>query len=206
MSITDLKDARFCAIDIETTGLNFKRDEIISFACIPIISRKIMVCNSYYTLIKPNTYNHKAMKYHGIGRDNLMDAPLFGEVAADILKLLDGVLIGHTVEFDYCFLRSNFKESGIKFKRDCIDIALIERWLVEKRKTEGCNLTLDGMIAAYGLKHHFRHNAAADAFFAAQIFQLQMRELMLLGINTTQKVIKAARSCRNASDDYLFYG
>ncbi len=206
MSLNNLKLTHFYAIDIETTGLDLKSDEIISFACFPIIEGKILVRSGYYSLIKPKMYHHKAMKYHGIGRDNLLDAPLFKEVAIDLVKLLDGILVGHTVEFDYSFLRASFKASGIKFKRDCIDIAMVERWLADKRKTEGRNLTLDGMIAAYGLKHHFRHNAAADAYFAAQIFQLQIRELMSLGIDSAKKIIKAARSCRNAFDDNLFFG
>jgi len=60
------------------------------------------------------------------------------------------------------------------------------------------------MMAAYGLKQCYRHDAAADAFFAAQIFQIQMREMMALGIDSAKKVIKAAKSCRHAGCDFAF--
>ena len=201
---TDLETAKFYAIDIETTGLNFDRDEIISFACVPIINLKILVRDTFYTLIKPKSYNYKAMKYHGISKDNLMDAPVFEDVSDRILKTLDGILVGHTVEFDFTFLKTNFKSLGVRFKRDLIDIAMVERWLRLKRKTEENDFSLDSMIATYGLKQYYRHNAAADAFFAAQIFQIQMREMMTLGIDSAEKVIKAAKSCRHAEPGIAF--
>ena len=62
----DLKTTKFYAIDIETTGLDFNKDEIISFACVPISNLKILVGDTFYTLIKPKRYNYKAMRYHGI--------------------------------------------------------------------------------------------------------------------------------------------
>ena len=200
----DLNATKFYAIDIETTGLDFNKDEIISFACVPIINLRILVRDTFYTLIKPKRYSYKAMRYHGISRDNLINAPGFEEVSYRILKTLDGILIGHTIEFDFTFLKTNFKSLGVRFKRDLVDIAMVERWLRRKRKTEENNLSLDGMIATYGLKQYYRHNAAADAFFAAQIFQLQMREMMALGINSAEKVIKVARSSRHADPGIAF--
>ena len=200
----DLKTAKFYAIDIETTGLNFDNDEIISFACVPIIDLKILVGDTFYTLIKPKRYSYKAMRYHGISKDNLIDAPVFEDVADRIVKVLDGILVGHTVEFDFTFLKTNFRSLGVRFKRDLIDIAMVERWLRLKRKSAENDLSLDGMIATYGLQQHYRHNAAADAFFAAQIFQLQMREMMKLGIDSAEKVIRAAKSCRHTDRDFSF--
>jgi len=78
----------------------------------------------------------------------------------------------------------------VRFRRDLIDIAMVERWLRLKRETEETDLSLDGMIAAYGLKPHYRHNAAADAFFAAQIFQIQMREMTVRGIDSTTRSLR----------------
>src|SRR5208283_2900776 len=200
----DLKTAQFYAIDIETTGLDFDKDEIISFACVPIINLKILVRDTFYTLIKPKRYNYKAMRYHGISKDNLIDAPVFEEVSDRIQKTLDGILVGHSVEVDFTFLKTNFKSLGVRFKRDIIDIAMVERWLTLKQKTEENNFTLDGIIATYGLKKYYRHNAAADAFFAAQIFQLQMREMMALGIDSVKKIIKAAKSCGHSEPGIAF--
>jgi DNA polymerase III epsilon subunit-like protein len=55
-----LAHADFCAIDIETTGLNPGKDEILSFAGIPIRGAKIIVHDSYYTLIHSENYRLEA--------------------------------------------------------------------------------------------------------------------------------------------------
>lgn len=199
-----IEAAKFCAIDIESTGLNPKKDEMIAIACVPIFHLRILVRDTFYTLIKPERYSFNAMKYHGISKDDLMDAPLFEEVAGGILKVLDGVLVGHSVEFDYSFLRMNFKISGVNFRRQLLDIAMVERWLRQKRRTADMDLSFDAMMQFYGLKQHYRHNASADAFFVAQIFQMQMREILRLGIDSVDQVIKAARSSGHADNDFAF--
>jgi len=61
---------------------------------VPISNLKILVGDTFYTLIKPKRYNYKAMRYHGISKDNLMNAPVFEEVSERILKTLDGILVG----------------------------------------------------------------------------------------------------------------
>lgn len=200
----DLIASKFYAVDIETTGLDLGKDEIVSFACVPIVNLNILVRDTFYTLVKPKRYDFKAMRYHGISKDDLMDAPVFEDVSDRILKMLDGVLVGHTVAFDFTFLKTAFKSLGVRFKRDIIDIAMVERWLRLKRKIEESDVSLDGMIASYGLEQHYRHNAAADAFFAAQIFQMQMREMRTLGFDSVEKVIKAAKSCRYADSGIAF--
>jgi DNA polymerase III subunit epsilon len=93
---------------------------------------------------------------------------------------------------------------GMDFKRECIDIAMVERWLRQKQGTTDMDLTFDAMMKCYGLKQYYRHNASADAFFAAQIFQMQMREMLAFGVDTVDKVIKAAKSCRYADCDIAF--
>ena len=66
------------------------------------------------------------------------------------------------------------------------------------------DLRFAAMLKFYGLKQYYRHNASADAFFAAQIFQMQMREILRLGVDSVDKVIKVARSCRHADSDFAF--
>jgi DNA polymerase III epsilon subunit family exonuclease len=199
-----LEDIKFCIIDIETTGINSRSDEIIAFACVPMINLKIVVHNSFYTLITPGNYQIEAMKYHGISKDDLKSAPAFEDVAERILESLDGILVGYSVAFDYTFLRRYFKALGINLKRELLDIAMIERWLGQKLGTDDLDLSFEAMMAGYGLKQYFRHNASADAFFAAQIFQMQIRKLQVLGIDSAEKVIRLAKSCRYADHGFAF--
>lgn len=199
-----IEEAKFCAIDIETTGLNPDKDEIISVSAIPIFQMRIQVSNTFYTLIKPMKYKIDAMKYHGISQEDLTDAPVFAAVADAILNVLDGILVGHSVDFDFHFLKNSFKKCRAKFKRECLDIATIERWLRQKYDNPDMDVTFDAMMKHYGLKQYYRHNASADAFFAAQIFQMQMRQMTALGIDTADKVIKAAKLGRDTGCDFAY--
>ena len=121
----NLEDGVFCSIDVETTGLNVKTDEMIAFASIPMRGGRIIVHDAYYTLIRSEKYRIESMKYHGISERDLEKTPVFGEIAREILNRMNGVLVGHTVEFDLGFLRKHFKKAGIKLKKDIVDIVSI---------------------------------------------------------------------------------
>ena len=190
----NLEDAVFCSVDVETTGLDVKKDKIIAFACMPIRRGKIIVHEAYYTLIKSEKYRIESMKYHGISERDLEKTPVFEEVAQEILKRTDGILIGHTIGFDYGFLRKHFKKIGIRLKRETVDIVSIEQWLVEKCGHPASDLTLDSLMKKYGLKSYYRHNAFADAFFTAQIFQFELSEISRLGMNRVDELIHIAAS------------
>lgn len=198
------ENSRFCSIDIETTGLNIKKDEIVSFACVPIINLRILVRDFFYTIIKPKNYRIEAMKYHGISNNDLIGAPAFEEVADRILQRLDGILLGHSVEFDYSFLKRYFKTLRMNLNRDILDIALVEKWLGQKRGCEGLDLTFEAMMERYKLRQYYRHNAAADAFFAAQIFQMQVPRLVAAGVDSVDQTIKLAKSCRYEDHGFVF--
>ncbi|MGA3118493.1 MAG: 3'-5' exonuclease [Syntrophobacteraceae bacterium] len=191
-----LAHGRFCAVDLETTGLNPHQDEIIAFAGIPMVGSRIAVHESYYTLVKPEKYKLETMKFHGISKDDLAGAPSFAEVAPAILKALDGIIVGHSVEYDHEFLREHFKRIGIRLKKECLDIVLIEEWLGKESGRQGADLSLDAIMSGYGLKECYRHDAMADAFCAAQIFQLQMRRLADSGIDSLWALKQIVKSCR----------
>lgn len=197
----DLKNTKFCVIDLETTGLNINTDEIIAFACMPVRELKLLVNNAYYTLVKPENYNIESMKYHGISIDDLKNAPSFEEVAHQILNALDGIIVGHSVEFDYRFLKKSFKKIGIKFKRNIIDIVFIEKWLAKKTNDMELDLTIEGLMNRYGLNDYYRHNAFADAFFTAQIFQIETLKLSQYGIDSDKKILKIINKIKHSNNN-----
>lgn len=201
----DLKDNLFCSIDVETTGLDIDRDEIIAFASLPMRHTKIIVHEAYYTLIKSERYRLESMKYHGIGERDLEKTPLFREVAREILERMQGILVGHTVGFDYGLLKNHFKKLRIKLKKDTIDIVAIEQWLDEKTGRAASDLTLEGLMGRYGLKSHYRHNAFADAFFTAQIFQFELLELSRLGIQTVDELMRIAKSVQKPLEGLAYW-
>ncbi|ROQ89558.1 3'-5' exonuclease [Desulfosoma caldarium] len=192
-----LTEATFVSVDLETTGLDVRHDDIIAVALVPMEGLKIRVRYAYYTLVKPRTYRLKTMKVHGIAQDALQHAPAFEEIAEELIDRCDGFLLGHCVHIDYQFLRRAFKEVGLSFKRELVDIAEVEKWIGQKTSHRpSCDeLSLDALISRYGLREHYRHHALADAFFAAQIFQIQMTRHGVLHLEQLLDQIKNLKVC-----------
>jgi DNA polymerase III epsilon subunit-like protein len=138
------------------------------------------------------------MKFHGISRDDLAKAPSFRNAAPLILSTLDGIVVGHSVDFDQEFLKVHFKRIGTRLKKEWIDIAVIEEWLGHKCGKPGLDLSLASILSAYGLDESGRHDAMADAFCVAQIFQMQMRRLADSGVDSLWTLKQVIKSCRCA--------
>lgn len=178
-----LSKTKFSVLDLETTGLNTKRDEIVSIAIIPMIGTKISVGEHYYSFVKPKKINAKSIKIHGIDIKTLKNAKTFGEISGDIHRMLgDTILVGCDTGFDVEILRNHFSRNNIKIKLEWIDIIQIEKWLSERNGVRRDFTTLEQLVKKYGLENIYRHSALADAYQAAQIFQFQLKKLLGLGV------------------------
>jgi len=183
----NVREARFSSLDLETTGLNPQKDEIIAIGIVPLEGLKILSSNSFYSLVKPKKVKIKTLKIHGISQEKLEEAPHFDEIYPKIRNILEGsILVGFCVELDYSFL----KNASRNFNAEKIDVVKVDRvlsrFLGEKYLKSP---DLDSLAKKYGLKASFRHNALADAFITAQIFQIQLLRLLKLGINTVEKLL-----------------
>ncbi|OYT35536.1 hypothetical protein B6U96_10205 [Archaeoglobales archaeon ex4484_92] len=187
----NLRSAKFVSVDLETTGLNPKRDEIIAIAIVPLDGTKILASKSFYSLIKPSKFKIETIKIHGIDPKSLHSAPSFGDIANEVRLMLNNkILIGHSVNTDYKFLRVVFKKHNYEFRADTIDIILLEQVLAERlgEKLTWEDQSLENIAKRYGIRCLYRHNALADAFIAAQIFQIQILKLIKYGITTVERL------------------
>jgi len=107
-----ISQVEFAVVDVETTGLFASSgDRIIEIAIIRA-DFEGNVLDSYVTLLNPQrdigpTY------IHGITTRNVRNAPLFKEVAGDVLSLLSGaVFVAHNVTFDKRFVEAEMKRVG----------------------------------------------------------------------------------------------
>ncbi len=192
-----LEEAVFVSVDVETTGLDAGKDEIVAIAAVPIKGMKIQVGQAYYTTIRPKRYRIQGMKYHGISEEDLEKAPSFESLAPKLFHLCDGILVGHCVGIDYQFLNKAFGECGLRFHRRLVDIAQLEKWIGQKesRRKSPEELSLDALMARYGLKEYYRHHALADAFFAAQIFQIQVLRYGIESVERLFSILENQKIC-----------
>ncbi|MEO0202648.1 MAG: 3'-5' exonuclease [candidate division WOR-3 bacterium] len=79
-------------LDIETTGINPKKDRIIEIAIIELENWKVI--NEFSTLINPNVrIPEKAYKIHNISEKMLIDAPKFEDISNILRKTLSNAIV-----------------------------------------------------------------------------------------------------------------
>jgi len=188
----DIRRVNFVSVDLETTGLNQKKDEILAIGAVPILGTRIMAGESYYTLIKPSKFRIDTIRIHGLNPKELENAPEFSEIAEEVFRMIkDRIIVGYAVEIDYNFLKRAFKNEGYMLKNQTLDVIELERavcYILGERPIS--EMTLDNLAKKYGIKTPYRHNALADAFITAQIFQIQLLKSIKYGIKTIDKLFE----------------
>ena len=158
---------RYAIIDIETTGLNARRDKITEIAAVIYEEGEIM--NQWSSLINPErTVPEEITRITGISTEMIQDQPKFYEIAKEFLELVEGCLfVAHNVRFDYGFIREEYARLGYSFsmKRLCT-------LRLSKKTIPGLqSYSLGFLIKHLGIQVQRRHRALDDALATCQLLE-----------------------------------
>ena len=161
------KEQRYAIVDIETTGGLVKRDKITEIAI--VIHNGSEVIDQYQTLINPErSIPPFISNMTGITDDMVADAPLFCEVAKEIVLRTEGaVFVAHNARFDYGFLREEFGRLGYPYTRKQLCTVRLSKRMLPELKSH----SLDALIRHFNLKVKNRHRALDDALATAEVFR-----------------------------------
>ena len=123
--------------DIETTGLDKTKDQIIQFAAIKIDTQKHKIVDSKNIFIQPvgnYSISIQAFFKHGITPEFLKDKPHFKDVAQEIFDFFIDcdILTYNGCSFDNSFLATEFGRIGIEW--DPTNYTNYDAFLTEKRR------------------------------------------------------------------------
>lgn len=152
--------------DIETTGLDRERDQIIEIGAVKIENGNIV--ERFSSFVKPTTrIPYDVTKLTGITNEMVEDAPPVELVIRDFYEFTRGCTIsGHNViEFDMHFIRREGQNLGLNFDNDIIDTLNEAR--VARLKTSRFNLAT--VTKLLGISLEGAHRAWNDAFATAQV-------------------------------------
>ncbi len=158
----------YAIIDIETTGGSPANDKITEIAIVTHNGTK--VTNEFSTLINPEkSIPYYITKLTGISNEMVADAPYFYEVAKDIIQLTEGhIFVAHNVNFDYNFIRTEFKNLGYDFKLNKLCTVRLSRKLIPGH----ASYSLGNLCGDFGIQIKGRHRALGDAAATAQLFDI----------------------------------
>ena len=154
-------------LDIETTGLDYKRERIVEFAAIRLENGKEV--DRYETLINPQQHIRKSsIQIHGITEEMVENEPLEKDVIDDILNFIgDYTIIGHNIIFDFSFLN----EASLRHKNKPLVNHRIDSQFLYKEvfPDEECP-NLDNLSARFGVTVENRHRAMGDTEVLAKVY------------------------------------
>ncbi len=148
----------YISIDVETTGLNPKTDKIIEIGAVKV--RRGEEVQVWQSLIRPGRSLPPAIReLTGITDQELEEAPPVREVMESLLDFMeDYPLLGHSVLFDYSFLKKAAVNQGASFEKEGIDTLKIAR----KYLADLEHRSLGYLCGRYEIPHK-AHRALEDA-------------------------------------------
>jgi len=166
----------YAIIDVETTGTGASYGKITEIAI--VIHNGQTVTETYNTLINPEcNIPWNITRLTGITNDMVASAPKFYEVAKKIVELTAGkIFVAHNAQFDYSFIKEEFKRLGYDFKRKTICTVKLGRKLLPGHRS----YSLGNICADLGIQITDRHRAIGDALATAKLFDILLAQNNLL--------------------------
>lgn len=169
---TPWREARWCALDLELTGLDPRRDVIIAVGAVPIDDGRIVLGRSLYTLVQSSLRSaNAAVVRHKLRVADLADAPALEDAVELIFEALAGrVPVFHTAAVERTFLGPLFSERRVRLP-PAADTEVLGRLLVRERDgTAPPAMPLARLAGMLGHPGEPPHHALGDALATAQAF------------------------------------
>ncbi len=187
MSLATDKYKRQIILDTETTGLYANHpdnpDRLIEFAGLEMVNRQL-TGNNLHLLVHPQRdIPEEASRIHNITLDQLVDKPVFAQVAQEIFDFIQGAeLIIHNAKFDVGFLNMEFARVGLpKVESVCTIIDTLE---MAKERYHGQKNSLDALCNRLGVDRSKRvfHGALIDCELLGEVYLAMTRgQFSLMG-------------------------
>lgn len=182
---------RYAVIDTELTGLDERRDSILSIGGVRLVSGRIVAGDTLYLEVNPaRELKPQSILVHGITPDRVRDLPPIGAVLRRFVDFCGrDVLVGHFVGIDLAFLRKEITlVPGLALCDSFVDTwPLYESCRLRAEASGGPGLPkladprLFEVARALGVEVRGGHNALGDAYITAQVFQRLLRRAERLG-------------------------
>jgi DNA polymerase III subunit epsilon len=192
---TPWREARWCALDLELTGLDPDKDEIVAIGAVPIEQGRLILANSVYTLVRSSRRSeHDAVLMHKLRVADLAEAPPLESAAEMVLEVLAGrVPVFHTGWVEKTFLAPLFSAAHLRFPA-AADTELVGRLFLHFRDgVAPPRLSLAGLSELLGQSAEAPHHALADALTTAQAFIALATKLEAFETQTVASLTGAGR-------------
>jgi DNA polymerase-3 subunit epsilon len=190
------REAGWCAVDLELTGLDARADEIIAIGAVPIEDGQLLLGQSVYTLARPDRPPTVAsVLVHKLRLADLAGAPPLGEAIDPVLEVMSGrVPVFHTAIVERTFLGRELRRRHVRLPPEADTEVLGRLWLRGRDGTAPNGLSLARLAQLLGQPAEDPHHALGDALTTAKAFLALASHLDAAGPQTVGSLQRAARS------------
>ncbi len=173
-----MRKHNFAFVDIETTGLNLLKNEIIEIGCV-LTTSELELIEEFELKIKPEHIEDAdpvALKINHYDPLNWEKAYSLEKALKIFVEKVEGcIMVGHNVAFDAGFLEYAFSKIQIKnsmhyHKLDTVSIA----WAKMHKEPNLEHFSLHEMCLYFGIKNERAHTALPDARATYELYKKLM--------------------------------
>jgi DNA polymerase-3 subunit epsilon len=177
-----INETPILAVDFETTGLDLKRNNILSVGFIGIENSEIILSTAYHKIIKTKEMlAEENVVIHQITDSAREQGDLLEAVIVDLLN----ALAGKAMLVHYAPIEKNFLERACKHLYGIAPVfPIIDTLAIAKRRLDRqgggykpSDLHLSNLRDAYGFPAHYAHNALNDALATAEALLVEVELL-----------------------------
>lgn len=169
---TPWREAEWCAVDLELTGLDPRHDHIIAIGAVPIVDGRLILGSAYYTLVRAGRAPGPAsVVIHKLRSIDLAGAPTVGPAIDGLLAVMAGrVPVFHTAWVEETFLGRALRRRRARLPAAADTEILGRRWLAARGGPVPVNVGLTQIAERLGLPAEDPHHALGDALTTAKAF------------------------------------
>ncbi|MDX4059570.1 3'-5' exonuclease [Aliarcobacter skirrowii] len=164
----------YVSLDCETTGLNPKKDEILSIGAVLIKDNKVLMRNTFNIYLKPSkSINIESIKVHHLREIDLENAIEPNEAIYKLLEFIGSrPIVGYYIDFDATIISKYTKNLlGIKLPNEKIEVSSIYYDTKKSKDNYGfIDLKFDTIMKNLNIPTLGKHDALNDAIMTAMIF------------------------------------
>jgi DNA polymerase-3 subunit epsilon len=204
-----IPELRFTVLDTELTGLDERRDDIVSLGALHMQGGRIELGHAFQELVNPKAVlDGRTVVIHGITPSQLEAMPPIEDILAAFMEYAAGtVLVGHCLALDLAFLNRDARRLKLAPLRNAaIDTLALYGWLRQRAAEHPAfsldlpGLSLFDLAAAFEIPVEQAHTALGDAFVTAQVFQRFLPFLSHAGVQDLASLRRVGNPARQLAN------
>jgi DNA polymerase-3 subunit epsilon len=192
---TPLAEAQFVVVDVESSGLDARRDRLLAIGACALTRERLDVGRTFERVVYQEQVSSKAnILVHGIAPTEQAAGLPAEQALLDFLEFAGGhVLLAYHAPFDRIMLdRATREHLGVRLPNAWIDLAWLAPALVPEARLP--RASLDDWFGHFGITVRARHRAVDDVHATGELMLILLARARARGLETIGALLALTES------------